>query len=32
MTLTSEELNLLLGSPRIVQKLRRMEVKVGATI
>ena len=32
MTLTSEELHLLLGSPRIVQKLRRMEVKVGATI
>jgi transposase len=27
MTLTSDELNLLLGSPRIVQKLKRQEVK-----
>jgi len=32
MTLTSEELTLLLGSPRIIQKLKRQEVKPGSTI
>lgn len=28
MTLTSEELHLLLGSPKVMQKLRRKEVRV----
>ena len=32
MTMTSEELNLLLGSPRIVQKLKRQEVKTGSVV
>ena len=32
MTLTGEELHLLLGSPRIIQKLKRQEVKPGPTI
>lgn len=30
MTLTDEELSVLLGSPRVVQKLKRKEVKAGA--
>jgi transposase len=32
MTLTGEELHLLLGSPRVMQKLKRQEVKLGAVI
>lgn len=32
MVLTSDELNLLLGSPRIIQKLKRQEIKPGPTI
>lgn len=32
MTLKSEELYLLLGSPRVIQKLKRQEVKIGAVI
>lgn len=32
MVLTSEELHVLLGSPRVIQKLKRQEVKVGALI
>ncbi|MCL2578161.1 MAG: IS66 family insertion sequence element accessory protein TnpB [Defluviitaleaceae bacterium] len=32
MILTGEELNLLLGGPRVVQKLKRQEVKIGAVI
>ena len=32
MTLTSEELHLLLGSPRVIQKLKRQEVKTGVVI
>ena len=32
MTLTSEELHLLLGSPKVIQKIRRQEVRIGAII
>jgi transposase len=32
MLLTGEELHLLLGSPRINQKLKRQEVKIGAVV
>jgi len=32
MTLTGEELNMLLGSPRVIQKLKRQEVKIGAVV
>lgn len=32
MTLTGEELHLLLGSPGVIQKLKRQEVKIGAVI
>lgn len=32
MTLSSEELHVLLGSPRVIQKLKRQEVKTGAVI
>jgi transposase len=32
MTLTGEELYMLLGSPRVIQKLRRKEVQIGAVI
>jgi transposase len=32
MTLTGEELYMLLGSPRVIQKLRRQEVQIGAVI
>ena len=32
MTLSGEELYLLLGSPRVIQKLKRQEVKIGAVI
>jgi transposase len=32
MTLTGEELLLLLGSPKVIQKLRRQEVKTGRMI
>ena len=32
MTLTGEELHLLLGSPGVIQKLRRKQVKVGAVV
>jgi transposase len=32
MTLSGEELHLLLGSPRVIQKLKRQEVKIGAVI
>jgi transposase len=32
MTLSSEDLHLLLGSPRIIQKLKRQELKTGAII
>ena len=32
MMLSGEELNLLLGGPRVVQKLKRQEVKIGAVI
>ncbi len=32
MSLSSEELHVLLGSPRVIQKLKRQEVKVGAVI
>lgn len=32
MTLSDEELYLLLGSPRVIQKLKRQEVKIGAVI
>jgi len=32
MTLTGEELGLLLGSPKVIQKIRRQEVKIGAII
>ena len=32
MTLTGDELHMLLGSPRVIQKLMRREVKIGAVI
>lgn len=32
MALTDEELNLLLGSPRVIQKLKRKELKTGTLI
>lgn len=32
MALSGEELHLLLGSPRVIQKLKRQEVKIGAVI
>ena len=32
MLLSSEELHLLLGSPRVMQKLKRQEVRLGAVI
>ena len=32
MTLSGEELHLLLGSPRVIQKLKRQEVKIRAVI
>jgi transposase len=32
MSLTGEELRLLLGSPGVIQKLKRQEVKVGAAV
>ena len=32
MTLTGDELHLLLGSPRVIQKLKRQEVRIGAVI
>ena len=32
MIMTSEELNLLLGSPRVIQKIKRQEVKIGAIV
>jgi transposase len=32
MLLTGEELTLLLGGPRVVQKLKRQEVKIGAVV
>lgn len=32
MTLSGEELQLLLGSPRVIQKLKRQEVKISAVI
>ena len=32
MTLTGEELHMLLGSPRVIQKLRRKEVRMGSVI
>jgi transposase len=32
MTLSGEELHMLLGSPRVIQKLKRQEVKIGAVI
>jgi hypothetical protein len=32
MELTDEELHVLLGSPRVIQKLKRKEVKTGAVI
>ena len=32
MALTGEELHLLLGSPRVIQKLKRQEVKICAVI
>lgn len=32
MTLSGEELYMLLGSPRVIQKLKRQEVKIGAVI
>ena len=32
MTLTREELQLLLGSPRVIQKIMRCEVKIGAVV
>ena len=32
MTLTGEELHLLLGSPRVMQKLKRQEVKVDTAV
>jgi transposase len=32
MILSGEELHVLLGSPRVIQKLRRQEVKIGAVI
>lgn len=32
MMLSGEELHVLLGSPRVIQKLKRQEVKVGAVI
>ena len=32
MPLTGEELYLLLGSPRVIQKLRRKEVQIGSVI
>jgi len=32
MMLTGDELHLLLGSPRVLQKLKRQEVKIGAVI
>lgn len=32
MELTDEELQVLLGSPKVIQKLKRSEVKIGAVI
>ena len=32
MNFSGEELQLLLGSPRVIQKLKRQEVKIGAVI
>jgi transposase len=32
MDLTGDELHMLLGSPRVIQKLKRQEVKIGAII
>jgi len=32
MTLTGEELYMLLGSPRVIQKLRRQAVRIGAVV
>jgi transposase len=32
MTLSGNELHLLLGSPRVIQKIKRQEVKIGAVI
>jgi len=32
MALSGEELHLLLGSPRVIQKLKRQEVRIGAVI
>ena len=32
MTLSGDELHLLLGSPRVIQKLKRQEVKIGAVV
>jgi transposase len=32
MSLTGEELHVLLGSPRVIQKLKRQEVRLGAVI
>lgn len=32
MALTDEELRVLLGSPRVIQKLRRKEVRTGSSI
>ena len=32
MTLSGDELHLLLGSPRVIQKLKRQEVRIGAVI
>jgi transposase len=32
MTLTGEELYLLLGSPGVIQKLKRKQVKAGAVV
>jgi transposase len=32
MTLTGEELHLLLGSPGVIQKLKRKQVKIGALV
>jgi len=32
MNLTGEELHLLLGSPKVIQKIKRQEVRIGAVI
>ena len=32
ITLSGEELHMLLGSPKVIQKLKRQEVKIGAVV